>query len=89
MEIKHLDHLSGLKEKGIIYYFFVFQNIMLLHMLHFRKYNATYNIIKLVMFLCINIKYKYISAIHNGELMKARVYVYVSNFLYSKSGCFI
>ena len=44
MEIKHPDHLRGLKEKGIVY--FVFQNIMLLHMLHFRKYNAIYNIIK-------------------------------------------
>ena len=43
------------------------------------------------MFLCINIKYKYICAIYNGELMKAhvRIYIYVSNFLYSKSGCFI
>ena len=43
------------------------------------------------MFLSVNIKYKYIYiyAIHNGELMKTHMYVYVFNFLYSKSGCFI
>ena len=41
------------------------------------------------MFLSVNIKYKYIYTIHNGELMKTHMYVYLFNFLHSKSGCFI
>ena len=35
------------------------------------------------MFLCINIKYKYICAIYNGELMKAHVRIYIYMYLTS------